>query len=244
MSYILDALQKAEAERERGRVPGLKSQLVLPVRRERASAPALRPWHLVGGLALVLLALGIWWWTAAPDAAPAAPLDAPATSAPPPGAVAAAAPPVAQTLPDSAAAPARTEDRAASPAEPVLPILAPPRAAPAVPKAPAASSTPPVQAQTAAPAGNAATATAPPSAQAAAPAIPSFGQLSAEARAQLPAVNVSGSTYSQNPALRMLIANGKVVQEGQDIAPGLKLETIGARSAVLNHQGMRYSIGY
>ncbi len=126
----------------------------------------------------------------------------------------------------------------------MLPILAPPRPAPAAPKAPAADSAPPVQAPTAAPAGNGATATAPPAAQAAAPAIPSFGQLSAEARAQLPAVNVSGSTYSQNPALRMLIANGKVVQEGQDIAPGLRLETIGPRSAVLNHQGLRYSIGY
>ncbi|MDP2074230.1 general secretion pathway protein GspB [Hydrogenophaga sp.] len=244
MSYILDALQKAEAERERGRVPGLKSQLVPPASRERASAPALRPWHLVGALAFVLLALGVWWWTAAPDAAPAAPLAAPAASAPPPNAVTAAAPPVAQTLPDPAAAPAPPEDRAVSPAEPVLPILAPPRPAPAAPKAPAADSAPPVQAPTAAPAGNGATATAPPAAQAAAPAIPSFGQLSAEARAQLPAVNVSGSTYSQNPALRMLIANGKVVQEGQDIAPGLRLETIGPRSAVLNHQGLRYSIGY
>jgi general secretion pathway protein B len=76
------------------------------------------------------------------------------------------------------------------------------------------------------------------------PAVTSFANLSAEARAQLPAVNISGSTYSQNPALRMLIANGKVVQEGQDIAPGLRLETIGPRSAVLNHQGLRYSIGY
>lgn len=244
MSYILDALQKAEAERERGRVPGLKSQLVPPASRERASAPALRPWHVVGALALVLLALGAWWWTAVPDAAPAAPLTAPAASAPPPNAVTPAAPPVAQTLPDPSTAPAPPEDRAVSPAEPVLPILAPPRPAPAVPKAPAAASSPPVQAPTPAPASNGATATAPPAAQAAAPAVPSFGQLSAEARAQLPAVNVSGSTYSQNPALRMLIANGKVVQEGGEIAPGLTLETIEQRSAVLNHQGLRYRIGH
>jgi general secretion pathway protein B len=74
--------------------------------------------------------------------------------------------------------------------------------------------------------------------------VRSFAELSPEARAQLPAVNVSGSTYSKNPALRMLIINGKVVQEGQEIAPGLKLETIGQRNAVLNHNGLRYSIGY
>jgi general secretion pathway protein B len=72
----------------------------------------------------------------------------------------------------------------------------------------------------------------------------SFAELSPEDRARLPAVNVSGSTYSQNPGLRMLIVNGRVVQEGQDIAPGLRLETIGPRNAVLNHQGLRYSIGY
>ena len=90
------------------------------------------------------------------------------------------------------------------------------------------------------------TAKQPPSATApgdAAP-VPGFGQLSAEARAQLPAVNVSGVTYSKDAAIRMLIVNGKVVQEGQEIAPGLSLETIGPRSAVLNHRGMRYSIGY
>lgn len=87
------------------------------------------------------------------------------------------------------------------------------------------------------PGGAAATATA-------AIAVQSFAELSPEARARLPAVNVSGSTYSKNPALRMLIANGKVVQEGGEIAPGLTLETIEQRSAVLNHQGLRYRIGY
>jgi general secretion pathway protein B len=74
--------------------------------------------------------------------------------------------------------------------------------------------------------------------------VQSFAELSTDARARLPAVNISGSTYSKNPALRMLIANGKVVQEGGEIAPGLTLETIEQRSAVLNHQGLRYRIGY
>jgi general secretion pathway protein B len=74
--------------------------------------------------------------------------------------------------------------------------------------------------------------------------VPSFAELSPQDRAHLPVVAVSGSTYSQNPTHRTLIANGAVVQEGQEIAPGLVLETIGPRSAVLNHQGMRYSIGY
>ncbi|MFN7120847.1 MAG: general secretion pathway protein GspB [Hydrogenophaga sp.] len=240
MSYILDALQRAEAERERGRVPGLKSQLVPPAGRDRARPSALRPWHALVGLAVLLVALGIWWWAGGTDA-PAATASAP---------IAASQPDALNTAPQATPvqppAPATAPERITAPPEPVQPILAPPRAAPVAAKSAAAATVP-----AAAPASTTTTAAPPAAAPAptAAPtatstAVPTFGELSADARAQLPAVNVSGSTYSQNPALRMLIANGKVVQEGQDIAPGLRLETIGPRSAVLNHQGLRYSIGY
>jgi general secretion pathway protein B len=143
--------------------------------------------------------------------------------------------------------------------EPVLPILAPPRPEPARPAPSKAQANANAVAEPAAAApAPAAAAAAPPVAAPAAPApaatatttepaagpVRSFAELSPEARAQLPAVNVSGSTYSKNPALRMLIVNGKVLQEGQEIAPGFKLETIGQRNAVLNHNGVRYSIGY
>ncbi len=83
-----------------------------------------------------------------------------------------------------------------------------------------------------------------PKADAATTVVQNFADLSLETRARLPAVNVSGSTYSKDPALRMLIVNGQVVQEGGEIAPSLTLETIAQRSAVLNHQGLRYRIGY
>jgi len=243
MSYILDALQRAEAERERGHVPGLKSQLVPPAGRDGAKPGFLRPWHALIGLAVLLVALGIWWWTGGAQTPPA-PASAPVAASPP---EAVNAPP--QVAPGQPPVPASPPPPMAVPPESVQPILAPPRAPPVTAKPTAATATP-----AASPAPAAATGTTPPaSATATAPApapvatsstVPTFGELSADARAQLPAVNVSGSTYSQNPALRMLIANGKVVQEGQDIAPGLRLETIGPRSAVLNHQGLRYSIGY
>lgn len=42
----------------------------------------------------------------------------------------------------------------------------------------------------------------------------------------------------------MLIVNGKVVHEGQDIQPGLRVEAIGAHSAVLKHDGTFYNIRY
>lgn len=241
MSYILDALQRAEAERERGRVPGLKSQLVAPAGRDGAKPGALRPWHALIGLAVLLVALGIWWWTGGAETPPA-PASAPVVESPP---EAVNAPP--KVAPGQPPVPASPPPPLAIPPEPVQPILAPPRAPPVTTKPTAVTATP-----AASPAPVAATAATPPApapAPAAAPVatsatVPTFGELTADARAQLPAVNVSGSTYSQNPALRMLIANGKVVQEGQDIAPGLRLETIGPRSAVLNHQGLRYSIGY
>ncbi|HSX95291.1 MAG TPA: general secretion pathway protein GspB, partial [Hydrogenophaga sp.] len=68
--------------------------------------------------------------------------------------------------------------------------------------------------------------------------------LNPTARAALPPLKVSGTTYAENPALRMLIVDGQVLQEGQDIAPGLRLESIGPRSAVIVHQGQRLRLPY
>lgn len=242
MSYILDALQRADAERERGHVPGLNSQIVPRAGRKARPSRRWKPVHTTGALvAVLLIAAGLWWWFGQTDEAPVAtPAPAPvALPAAPAAAVMAEAPPVA---------------RPASPPAPVQPILAPPREEP--PKRPQASAAPDASTPAAAPASAApalpSAAASPPKPPAAATPAPvtaeapvrSFAELSPEARAQLPPVNVNGSTYSKNPALRMLIVNGKVVQEGQEIAPGLKLETIGQRSAVLNHNGLRYSIGY
>jgi general secretion pathway protein B len=224
MSYILDALQRADAERERGHVPGLNSQRVPPASRKPVQKRRLSPRHVALAVAAGLcMVLALWWWQR-PDVAP--------TPTPEPAAQAVSQAPAPAPV---AAAP-----------EPVLPILAPPRPEPVAPARPAPAA---ATAKAPAPGATAAAPAAAPAAPAAAnppsaTAIRSFADLPPEVRAQLPAVSVSGATYSKDAAVRMLIANGKVVQEGQEIAPGLKLETIGQRSAVLNHQGMRYSIGY
>jgi general secretion pathway protein B len=220
MSYILDALQRADAERERGHVPGLNSQRIPPASRQPVQVRRWRPWHVALAVTVGLCAmLALWWW------------QPPSVQAPPP--------PAAEPAPARSEAPAPAQ--AAAPPEPVLPILAPPRPEPApsarVEAAPAKAPAPAASATASVPAA------APAKAETANP-VRTFAELSPEVRAQLPAVNVSGATYSKDAAVRMLIVNGKVVQEGQEIAPGLKLETIGQRSAVLNHQGLRYSIGY
>jgi general secretion pathway protein B len=252
MSYILDALKRADAERERGHVPSLHTHNLPPntrQTRQRAEQPSRALWW-VAGAALVLIGsvLG-WWWLkdsgtdrvvadpppAAVPSAPMAPLPSAATEVSP-----TAPPSVAEgpTLPILAPEPPKPPPR-----RPVAPskvavtktdVQADAKSAPAAASTPAAASA----STTTAPAA-AQTSTAAPTAS-----IPHFGELSPEARARLPALSVSGATYSKNPALRMLIINGKVLQEGQEVAPGLKLETIEPRSAVMNHQGTRYRVGY
>lgn len=237
MSYILDALKRADAERERGHVPGLHSQRTASLtsapaspRRKRSSAA------LMGGVAtLLLLAAAVWWWQTAPGA----------HMPPPPTATA----PAPVPLPAPEPVPVTTQaTEATPPPAPALPILAPELAT-----SPRSAREPPPTPPKARTSTGSATPTAASPVEPTAPAngasngngnVRSFAELAPEIRAQLPQVSVSGSTYSSNPAHRMLIANGKVVHEGEEIAPGLQLETIGPGKAVLNHRGTRYSIGY
>ena len=60
----------------------------------------------------------------------------------------------------------------------------------------------------------------------------------------MPKIVISGSTYADNPAYRMLIINGQVFREGDTLAPGLVLEQIKLKSAVLKVKGLRYGISF
>jgi general secretion pathway protein B len=60
----------------------------------------------------------------------------------------------------------------------------------------------------------------------------------------LPKLAISGGVYSENVAQRMLIVGGQVVNEGAELAPGLVLEQIRARNAVLRFRGYKYSVVY
>ncbi|MFC3683705.1 general secretion pathway protein GspB [Hydrogenophaga luteola] len=222
MSYILDALKRADAERERGHVPGLHSQGTPPpavgaTRSQRISLP------LVAGAFALLLAAAtvVWWWNRGPDEAPA------------PGAAEQAP---ANVVEKSGAA----AEVATAPPAPALPILAPPQVA-APPPAPRSATAPAMAAPAPPAAPPVAPAPAAPSASAGADRLP---PPAAAAPASAPAVKVSGVTYSSNASHRMLIANGKVVREGEEIEPGLKVEVISPRSAILNHRGSRYNINY
>ena len=127
MSYILDALRRADSERERGAVPGLHAQAI-PLSAEEPPAPPGAPagtpagrWIALGLGAGLLIALGAWWLSASDEAdfpVPAAPaLPAPPPTAPPRPeptlSIPAPAPFAAPAAPP--AAPARTAARPVAP---------------------------------------------------------------------------------------------------------------------------------
>lgn len=101
MSYILDALRKADAERDRGNVPGIHAQPSFGGAAPAGPPPAAKPalWLAVGAVALLLAAALAWYLTSAPRDAvrSAAAVPTPASAVP-----AAVAPPVevARTPPE------------------------------------------------------------------------------------------------------------------------------------------------
>ena len=74
--------------------------------------------------------------------------------------------------------------------------------------------------------------------------VPPLADLPEDIRRTVPKLVVSGSVYSSNPAQRILIVNGQVLNEGATLAPDLVLESIGANSAVLNLRGTRFRLDY
>lgn len=243
MSYILDALRRADAERERGRVPGLHSQVSLPREPQApnkvARSRGLPAWVLPTLLAALAAAALAWWLRpvpggAIPDRSEATPaVAAPATASQAPAAPSTSPVPTVPSVPAPSTPATPSAAGAGQPQGNVVaapaPILAPvPPAPPPAPVAPSPRSGP----------------AAPPTSAAAEDALPRVADLSPAARSGLPPLQVSGATYSQTPAMRMLIVDGQVLNEGQDIAPGLKLESIGPRAAVLNHQGRKLRLTY
>ena len=228
MSYILEALRKAQAERDRGQVPGLEARPVPD------GAPALShrsrnvSWGLAAG-GLCLFLLGAWfWWRATAGTAP--PVTVAMTQAKP-------------GSPDTGANAAMGQ--AAPKPSTVLPIVvsAPPVVA-AVTPATMPSSAP-------MPAPGPMTAPMPPPAAPAAPAVASapstvlrLAQMAPEQRRQLPALTVGGSMWSESPASRFVIIDGQVLREGDAVAPGLVLERIAARSAWLRWRDTRIELGF
>lgn len=232
MSYILDALRRADAERERGAVPGLNSQPPVTPAPAIPAAPRRGPWIAAGAVLALVAVGGLWWSTQAPPR--------PAPEGPP-----------GQAPRGGAAAPVARADLQAPPPAPQpdgtpVPRVGPPRIAPP-PDAEAPRAGPQATARPApAPERQASAAPRPTPAQApVAPerAVP-IEQLSAEQRRSLPQLAIGGAIYSDQPAARMLLVGGQLLHEGDTAAPGVTLERIGPRSAVLRWRELRYEVAY
>ena len=276
MSYILDALKKADAERERGHIPGMHTQASPAT---RLPARAMRPaavWLMAASVAAVLA--GGWWWRSFSEDRPALAATRPADSSPPAMTTIRPLPPSSvspeSVLPrpfggaDATAAspkPLESEKIAATPS--AAPTTSPVRSAGAnrpsaqmapaqitAAPAPSAASAKRSEAAQEAPATASVQPAARPARQPAAakasaapdagPRVASITELPPSVRQSLPKLVISGATYSDNPAWRMVIINGQVYREGEKPSADLQLEQIRPKTAVLNYKGQRFSVGY
>ena len=242
MSYILDALRRAQAERGRGGVPGLHTPAVA------ASSAAEVPqssggnrlvWLIAAGAAAIALVLA--WLQFSPKASAPAPTPPPAVVAsavvqPEPAPVP-VPPPAPAPVPIPTPAPVVIDvtppPPPPPPAPPVVPQAKPAVVAPAPKPAPAVAGAP--QANPAAP-DNAKVATAPST------PVYAVGELPAAVREQLPALQLAGITYSSNSKYRMVIVNGQVLHEGESAGPGLVLERIESARTIWAFRGYRFAL--
>lgn len=295
MSYILDALRRAEAQRSRGRLPGLHQSAAGG---SVLAGPQLSPprhWLPLIGLLFVaaLLAVGVLSLRQPPAVSGTTATQPPASDAASRvanGSGAAAAQTTASgaeqaallTLPRKAVLAERPAAAEEAPPEPqsrldhVASPVKPPRANSAATAPTAAQLDPPVAASPplpdqvpfappAAPSQlRAAPSPSPPQATAQVPvtsptlpastalaparppvvgaALPRRQELPADIQRSLPPIVVSGTVYSSDPAQRMLVVNGELWHEGDQIRPELVLEQIRRRDAVLRYRGLRFTV--
>jgi general secretion pathway protein B len=184
MSLILDALRKAESERQRGAVPGLHGVTAPPAPEPAAgSRPrGLTPLRVALGALVLVMGAALLGWLARPSAGPSLPVAAAPSM--PAAAVPAAAP---APLPLVVSAP------------PVLPAEPPAVAAP-LPAAPAVAtaSLPPPPAASRAPIVT---------------QVRRLADLPPEQRRELPALAVSGSVWSDQPGARFVVLDATLTEE-------------------------------
>jgi general secretion pathway protein B len=252
MSYILDALKKSEQARLNVDTP--LRQLLL--RGEEISRESRRVWPYVAAAALLLNVTALYvWWRMAPGAAvernvqltqPVKPKEA--------------MPPAAPAAVLSANGAARGAVTSAEPSDtPIVrenPTPLPLTAIPPVAKAPAVAAAPPapVDPAPAAPptttTGNATRAV--PGAATAAVALPAAGETGKETagepqaldlpealRRELPPLVVSGVVREMGTT-GWVVVNERPLREGDEVAPGLRVEKVLERGAQFSYKGYRF----
>jgi general secretion pathway protein B len=227
MSYILEALKKAEQQRELGRVPGIDSVHEQPHRGGRASWL----WLMISVLILNLLALLVLFWPdaneeGAPQAVPQTVSPSPQAPQQKPAQRPKRAPETEQTLQPEASSIAGPAAR--RPAEPPsearlrLPVTAP--------AARAEAKTPPASVEM-------------PAAADPAPQLPVWPQVPASLFEQLKGnLRLDVHVFAGQPADRFVLINLKKYQQGQRLQEGPRLDEITADGVILSFRGERFRL--
>jgi general secretion pathway protein B len=240
MSFILDALKKSDAERQRNTGPTLAEM-------PRRYRPPGRPWWVfaLGGLLLInllIFAVVLLRGTQPPPAAPAPPAEiakaqapvaaAPAAATVPPNpapqpapapaqnSVAAAASEPPRSLADEAAISAPTEAEQAAFRENLAPAAAVPDRAPIVRSSAAPAASQPGGSND--------------------ESLPTINDLTGKAASALPELHLDLHVYATAAQSRFVSINGHKYTEGQKLNEGPVLERITRDGVVLNHQGLRF----
>lgn len=71
-------------------------------------------------------------------------------------------------------------------------------------------------------------------------ALPTLAQLPLAVRDAVPKIALGGYIYSELPAERLLLIDNILRREGEEVSPGLVLERLLPKAAVLNHRGTRF----
>lgn len=225
MSLILDALRKADADRQRGQAPGLQQVAQQPA---LAVGPGLQRSgsRLALPVAITLLLLGLaaasWWlgWPRSGGSAASQPASAPGTLARPQPAARAGAPGQAPAMPIPL--PAQVPAHKPAPRVPVV-SLAPQAPSPASSPPP---NPPPVQ---------------PRAASRPLPPMP-LSALTPQQRAAIVQLGIGGGVHSSDRTQRFVLMGGQIAREGAVLARDIVLERIDARSVVLIVDGQRVEV--
>ena len=256
MSYILDALRKAESERKLGSIPDMHAQPL-----GNASAVGRTAWRRPLAWSLlasaVIIAAGIAWlapWQTnshidvvadvggslpRQSSSGAVGIDPNREAAPTP------LPAVTETpLPPQVQEIVRDEPPARAPLKEARPEPVKPKPAPA-PVKKAKNEQIPLTASVGQQASEKKNDVAKPgTALEVEPRLPGFRDLPADIQREIPALSVGGYIYSSVAAERSVLINNRLLREGSEISHGLVLEKMLPKEVVLNYKGYRYRIPY
>ena len=213
MSYILDALRKADQQRQRGAAPTLLTA-------QTTAAPPGKPTLSLNtwlAVALVVAGIVIGWlrpWQTEPRVPATEPVPA-QPSAPD----AASATRSAGTVTGQATAPARID---APPIPPAAVTIAPPETAPAMTEKPAGAG---------------------PGDAVPENKVPGMSELPPSIRQEISSLTISFHFYATNPAERRIMINNELLRQGEVLQPGLGVEQITRDGVILSYKGYRFRHG-